>query len=127
DGLLVSLDDSLISEDGFTQEQLDDIYDGFLSSSVYNGETYAMPFSKSTRVMYYNQDLLDEYGVEVPETWDEVIELGQMMVDAGDDAVAMGLENAYEMEYETMARQNGSTFMSEDLEVEIDRPESVDA
>src|SRR5699024_9399343 len=98
DGLLVSLDDSLISEDGFTQEQLNDIYDGFLSSSVYNGEIYAMPFSKSTRVMYYDQDLLDEYGVEVPETWDEVIELGQMMVDAGDDAVALGLENAYEME-----------------------------
>src|SRR5699024_11844943 len=47
DGLLLSLDDLLISEDGFTQEQLDDIYDGFLSSSVYNDEMYAIPFSKS--------------------------------------------------------------------------------
>ena len=127
DGLLLPLDDILISENGFTQEQLDDVYDGFLSSSVYNEQMYAVPFSKSTRVMYYNQDLLDEYGVEVPETWDEVIELGEMMVEAGDDAVAMGLENAYEMEYETMARQNGSTFISEDLEVEIDSPESVEA
>src|SRR5699024_10490117 len=125
DGLLLSLDDLLISEDGFTQEQLDDIYDGFLSSSVYNDEMYAIPFSKSTRVMYYNQDLLDEYGVDVPKTWDEVITLGEMMVDAGDDAVAMGLENAYEMEFETMARQNGSSFISEDLEVAIDSPESV--
>lgn len=127
DGLLMPLDDILVSENGFTQEQLDDVYDGFLSSSVYNEEMYAVPFSKSTRVMYYNQDLLDEYGVEVPTTWDEVIELGELMVDAGDDAVAMGLENAYEMEYETMARQNGSTFISEDLEVEIDSPESVEA
>ncbi|HIZ71444.1 MAG TPA: ABC transporter substrate-binding protein [Candidatus Atopostipes pullistercoris] len=127
DGLLLSLDDLLISEDGFTQEQLDDIYDGFLSSSVYNDEMYAIPFSKSTRVMYYNQDLLDEYGVDVPKTWDEVITLGEMMVDAGDDAVAMGLENAYEMEFETMARQNGSSFISEDLEVAIDSPESVEA
>ena len=127
DGLLLPLDDLLVFEDGFTQEQLDDIYDGFLSSSVYEDEMYAVPFSKSTRVMYYNQDLLDEYDVEVPTTWEEVIELGEMMVDAGDDAVAMGLENAYEMEFETMARQNGSTFISDDLKTDIDSPESVEA
>ena len=54
DGLLLSLDDILVSETGFTQEQLDDVYPGFLSSSVYNEEMYAIPFSKSTRVMYYN-------------------------------------------------------------------------
>lgn len=127
DELLQPLDDQLVSETGFTEEQIDDIYDGFLTSSVYNDEMYAVPFSKSTRVMYYNQDILDEYGVEVPTTWEEVVELGEMMVEAGDDAVAMGLENAYEMEYETMARQNGSDFITEDLDVEIDSPESVEA
>lgn len=126
DGLLLPLDDILLGEDGFSQDQLDDIYPGFLSSSVYEDEMYAVPFSKSTRVMYYNQGLLDEYGVDVPETWEEVEALGEMMVEAGDDAVALGLENSYEMEFETIARQNGSTFISEDLEVEIDSPESVE-
>lgn len=127
DGLLLPLDDILVSETGFTQEQLDDVYPGFLSSSVYNGEMFAVPFSKSTRVMYYNQDLLDKYEVEVPTTWDEVVALGEKMVAAGDDAVAMGFENGYEMEYETLARQNGSPFITEDLEVAIDSPESVEA
>lgn len=127
DGLLLALDDILQGEDGFTQEQLDDIYPGFLSSSVYDDQMFAVPFSKSTRVMYYNQDLLDEYEVEVPTTWEEVEALGEMMADNGDDAVALGLENAYEMEFETMARQNGSPFITEDLEVEIDSPESVEA
>jgi len=127
DGLLLPLDDLLQGEDGFTQEQLDSVYDGFLQSSVYEGQMYAVPFSKSTRVMYYNQDLLDEYGYEVPTTWDEVAALGEEMVAAGDDAVAMGLENGYEMEFETMARQNGSPWITEDLEVEIDSPESVEA
>lgn len=126
DGLLLSLDDILVSETGFTQEQLDDVYPGFLSSSVYNEEMYAIPFSKSTRVMYYNQDLLDEYSVEVPETWAEVEDLGEQMVAAGDDAVAMGLENGYEMEYETIARQNGSNWITEGLEVDIDSDESVE-
>ena len=126
DGLLLSLNDILVSDIGFTQEQLDDVYPGFLSSSVYNEEMYAVPFSKSTRVMYYNQDLLDEYGVEVPETWAEVEVLGEKMVTAGDDAVAMGLENGYEMEYETIARQNGSNWITEDLEVDIDSDKSVE-
>lgn len=127
DGLLVSIDDVLTGEDGFTQEQLDDIYEGFLSSSVYNGSTYAIPFSKSARVMYYNQDLLDEYDVDVPETWDQVIELGKLMTENNDDAVAMGFENGIEMEYETMARQNGSDFITKDLEVDIAGAESVEA
>lgn len=127
DGLLLALDDILMGEDGFTQEQLDDIYEGFLSSSVYNGSTFAIPFSKSARVMYYNQDLLDEYGVEIPETWDQVVELGEMMVANDDDAVAIGFENGIEMEYETMARQNESIFINEDLEVDIAGAESVEA
>lgn len=127
DGLLAPLDDILVSDNGFTQEQLDDVYPGFLSSSVYDGQMYAVPFSKSTRVMYYNQDLLDEYEVDVPTTWEEVEALGELMVAAGDDAVAMGLENAYEMEYETMARQNDSPWITEDLEVGIDSPESIEA
>ncbi len=126
DGLLLPLDAILEGEDGFTADQLDSVYEGFLQSSVYDNQMYAVPFSKSTRVMYYNQDLLDEYDVEVPETWDEVIALGEQMVVADDEAVAMGLENSYEMEFETMARQNGSPFITEDLEVEIDSPESVE-
>ena len=127
DGLLLPLDDVLEGEDGFTTEQLEDIYEGFLQSSVYDDQMYAIPFSKSTRVMYYNQDLLDEYDVEIPETWEEVIALGEQMVAADDDAVAMGLENSYEMEFETMARQNGSPFITDDLKVEIDNPESLEA
>lgn len=126
--LLVALDDLVVSEAGFTQEELDDIYPGFLSSSMYNGELYAMPFSKSTRIMYYNQDLLDEYGVPVPTTWEEVAALGEQMVAAGDEAVAMGFENSYEMEYETIARQNGAEFINgENLTTDIGGAESVEA
>ncbi|MBM6615990.1 ABC transporter substrate-binding protein [Desemzia sp. RIT804] len=126
--LLVPLTDMLVSDSGFTQEAMDDIYEGFLSSSTYNEELYAMPFSKSTRVMYFNQDILDEYGVEVPTTWEEVEALGEQMVAAGDDAVALGLENSYEMEYETMARQNDAEFINgETMTTDIGGEESVEA
>lgn len=109
--LLLPISDNLLAANDFTQEDIDDVYEGFWGSTQYNGERYAMPFSKSTRVMYYNQDLLDEYRVEVPETWEDVTALGELMVEAGDDAYAMGFENGFEMEWETMARQKGSDFI----------------
>lgn len=128
-GLLQSLDGLIEGDTGFSQEEIDDIYEGFIEGTQYDGQTYSIPFSKSTRVMFYNQDILNEYGYdEVPSSWEEIIELGEQMVEAGDtDRVAMGLENGFEMEYETMARQNGSTYIDSDLNVEIDSPESVEA
>lgn len=125
---LVPLTNEFLTENGFSEDALEDIFDGFLESSVFEDEMYAMPFSKSTRVMYYNQDILDEYDAEVPTTWDEVQELGDLMVENGDEAVAMGLENGYEMEWETLARQNGAEFYNPETNTaDLNGPEAVEA
>src|SRR5680860_1207039 len=36
------------------------------------GNLLSMPFNSSTPVLWYNQDALDELGLEVPATWDEL-------------------------------------------------------
>ena len=43
--------------------------------SIYDkeGTTYSIPFNKSTEVLFYNKNLFDKYGWEVPATWDDVI------------------------------------------------------
>lgn len=125
--ILIPLTDDFLTSNGFAQETLDDIYPGFLDSSTFEGDRYAMPFSKSTRIMFYNQDILDEYGAEVPQSWGEVLTLGEQMTANGDDAHAMGLENGIEMEWETMARQNGSAFVDPEAgAVELNTPEAVE-
>lgn len=126
DDLILPLDDDFLVDNGFSQEALDDVWDGFLESSEWDGTRYALPFSKSTRLLYVNNELLDEYDVDVPETWDEVVELGEMMVEAGDDRYAMGLENGFTMEIETVARQNGSQWMEEGV-IEMNTPETTEA
>ncbi|MDO4679923.1 MAG: ABC transporter substrate-binding protein [Aerococcus sp.] len=113
--LLAPLDDILKGDDGFTQEELDDIYPGFMQSVEYKGKTMAMPFSKSVRVMFVNDDILKEYGVDVPKTWDDVKALGEKMKAKGDKRYAMGLEKTIDMELETMARQNGADWIKKDL------------
>ncbi|MGX7109651.1 ABC transporter substrate-binding protein [Facklamia miroungae] len=113
-GLTMPLDEHLTSENGFTQELRDDIFEGFLTGVTFDDQIYALPFSKSVRMMYVNQDILDEVGAEIPKTWAEVLELGKALDEAGIEAQAMGLENGPSMELETMAKQNGATWIADD-------------
>lgn len=112
--LIVPLDD-LLAGDNFDQEILEDIFPGFLEGVQYQDETMAVPFSKSVRIMYVNDDILEEYGAEVPTTWEEVQAIGGEMAEADDDRYAMGFEATLDMELETMARQNGAEWISNDL------------
>lgn len=51
---------------------LDDIAPALLDGAKILGTQYGIPFNKSTEVLYYNADLLAEYGVEVPTTMEEL-------------------------------------------------------
>lgn len=112
--LIVPLDDLLAGEN-FDQEVLDDIIPGFLEGVSYQDQMMAVPFAKSVRIMYVNDDILEEYDAEVPASFEDIQALGEEMQAAGDDRFALGLEAGVEMELETMARQNGAEWISDDL------------
>ncbi|MBQ7377145.1 MAG: extracellular solute-binding protein, partial [Clostridia bacterium] len=38
------------------------------------GKTYGLPETNSFSMMFYRTDILEELGIEVPETWDDVLE-----------------------------------------------------
>lgn len=113
-GLTIALNEHLTEENGFDQAILDGIYEGFMTGVTLDDEIYALPFSKSVRLMFVNQDLLDEVKAEIPTTWEEVKALGEKMDEAGMKEQAMGFENGPSMEYETMARQNGAKWITND-------------
>jgi multiple sugar transport system substrate-binding protein len=55
---------------------LDDIHPGAMALFSYRGETWALPAGLDVDVMYYNQDLFDQYGVPYPWigwTWDDFL------------------------------------------------------
>ncbi|MEO1294076.1 MAG: extracellular solute-binding protein, partial [Pseudomonadota bacterium] len=39
------------------------------------GSLYGLPFGSETSVLYYRTDVFEEHGLEVPETYDELLEL----------------------------------------------------
>ena len=66
DGLLLPAQD-YVSEETYAK-----LYPAFLDQSVVDGTVWAIPDLASARAMYYNVDILEAAGVEVPTTWDEL-------------------------------------------------------
>lgn len=58
-----------IQRDGF---EIDDFGEGLIQAAKYEDVQVALPFLVSTEVVYYNRDLLNELGLQIPKTWDEI-------------------------------------------------------
>ena len=66
-------------------DRLDETY---LSTVTIDGATYGIPLSSSQAgAVMYNKTVFEEYGLEVPETWDEFIEVIETLQDAGENAL----------------------------------------
>ncbi len=81
DGLL------LPAEDWVSEETYAKFYPAFLEQSVVDGVVWAVPDLASCRALYYNVDILNEVGVEVPTTWDELTDVCQKIYDFYDGEV----------------------------------------
>ena len=57
----------------------EDVFSHYTKSSYeqygLDGHIYAIPETQTFNVMFYRKDVLEELGVEVPQTWQELIEL----------------------------------------------------
>ncbi|MFD4661435.1 ABC transporter substrate-binding protein [Kitasatospora sp. NPDC058444] len=63
-GALTPLDEYGIDSGGFAE--------GILAAGSYQGSVYGLAPNVSTVALVYNKDMLDEAGVAVPRTWDEL-------------------------------------------------------
>ncbi|WP_249872478.1 ABC transporter substrate-binding protein [Oceanobacillus saliphilus] len=124
---LIPLNDLIEDEEvGMSEEELTDIIEVFRESSSWDGTFYSLPFSKSTRVLFYNQTLLDEHGLEVPETWDELREVAETVT--GDGVVGFGFENSFESEFQGILKQLGGTYIDEEsVEATFASEEGIEA
>ena len=74
--------DDLIAADPEGQAFVDDFIDGFMLDSYVDGQTYSIPFQRSTMVMFYNKDAFKEVGLDPeapPTNWTEMVEYAQKL------------------------------------------------
>ena len=97
------------------------------------GDLLSLPFNSSTPVLWYNADLLEAAGVEVPTTWDGMFAAADALQETGHDcAFSFGWQSWVMIENYLAwhdrpigTRQNG--FAGLDTELVIDRSESLAA
>jgi len=84
DGVYMSLQE-FADRDGITRDQF---YDWAWDQSLYNGETYGIPFETDVRVLFWNKQLFEAAGLDPntpPTTWDELWEMADKLDVKNDD------------------------------------------
>lgn len=101
-------------------DDLDEVLTQFYPSAYapfsFNGGLYALPETQMCSVLFYRTDILAEYGLEVPETWDELVAMLPTIQGANmsvgipyPDITAPNLSTYYSMLY-----QRGGALYNED-------------
>lgn len=70
-----------IDLDAFTDEQK--------AYGTRNGHLNALPIAMNSHIFYYNQDVLDSYGIAAPTSWDEMFAAGKKL--KADDRYLLGM------------------------------------
>ncbi|MFC6275257.1 ABC transporter substrate-binding protein [Levilactobacillus tangyuanensis] len=89
-----------------SKQTLGKIDPSFQSATRYQGKTYALPFSKSIRVLYYNRDLLKKTNTKVPQTWSDVAKAGNRAKAQG--LTGMAFDQSLSSELDSLAQATGT-------------------
>lgn len=66
--------EDLTQYEGFN-ESIENIESGNFAPLIFEDGVYGLPETTSAFLLYYRKDILDSLNVEVPDTWDDVIQL----------------------------------------------------
>lgn len=70
-----------------------------LASTTYKGRYYGVPWFAETRALFYNRDMFQAAGVKPPSTYDELLQVGQKIVQRFGQgrAIAVAGTNAWDL------------------------------
>ncbi|MCD8014851.1 MAG: extracellular solute-binding protein [Lachnospiraceae bacterium] len=69
--------------------------DAIFSQMTYDGSIYAVPLNIAAACVFYNTEMFENAGVEVPTTWDEFLEVCQALQDAGYTPISISAGTAW--------------------------------
>ena len=90
----------------FTEEEL--------SYGTKNGKLNALPIAMNTHTFYYNQDVLDSYGLSVPETWDDLFTVAEKLAPDGKYLLGLAKKHLFLLMIAYYEQTYGKNFFTED-------------
>lgn len=73
----------------------DDMLDGTLTNATYDGHIYGLPLKQWAGVLFCNQELFDQYNVQIPHTWDEMMAAVKTFRENGVTPMVLGAREAW--------------------------------
>lgn len=118
-GILQPLDEF----DGFDELVSENYYESALIPFTYNGHVYALPETQEFNMMFYRTDILEQLGLSVPDTWDELTDIMavlarnnmQVGVPSLTSTSAGVINTSFPKMLVTMFLQNGISIYKDDL------------
>ena len=124
DGLLMPVSDYC------PEELYADFFPAFIEQSIIDDTVWAVPDLASARAMFYNVDILEEVGVEVPTTWAELEDVSQAIIDFYDGEIyPWGIDMTTDEGQAAFAYYtwgNGGGFVDADGNWAVNSPENVE-
>lgn len=101
----------LVARDGY---DLNNFNTGLMTNSYVDGKLYALPYMRSTPLMFVNTDMLEAAGLDPkgPENWDELTHYAEVMAAQGKDALCFPIVN--EWYFEAFLGQAGGTIFNKE-------------
>ncbi|GGV63459.1 ABC transporter substrate-binding protein [Streptomyces griseoloalbus] len=101
----------------------DDIPEGIVDFGSYKGTYYGAARSVNTLALFYNKDILDQAGVKVPTTWEELRETAKQLTQGKRYGLALSAGGAEDgvFQFTPFMWSNGGD------ETDLDSPEVVEA
>ena len=113
------------------EELFNDFFPSFIDQSVIDGTVWAVPDLASARALFYNVDMFEEVGIEVPTTWAELEDASQAIIDFYDGEVyPWGVDMTTDEGQAAFAYYtwgNGGGFVDADGNWAVNSPENVEA
>ena len=124
-------DDLLLPiQDVVSEETYNKMYPAFLEQSEIDGTVWAIPDLASARAMYYNKDILDAAGVEVPTTWDELKAACEKIKETNPDVYPWGIDmttDEGQAAFSYYTWNNGGGFVDENGDWALNSEKNVEA
>ena len=113
------------------EDLFQDFFPSFIDQSVIDDTVWAVPDLASARALFYNVDIFEEVGVEVPTTWAELQDVSQAIIDYYDGEIyPWGIDMTTDEGQAAFAYYtwgNGGGFVDENGDWAVNSPENVEA
>jgi len=100
---------------------------GLMGNSYWNDKLYAVPFNRSTPLLYVNRDMLKAAGLDPngPKTWEELRQYAKALTKKeGDKTVTYGFSTPIDIWfYEALVFQSGGEVVTNDGQIRFNSPE----